>query len=155
MFLRHIFLSFFVTDPRIGLVYGRRQPRTNNANFEFKRREGTSSAHEITEEVPVPLRRSKRTAGRIKLPRGAMRIEDSEPESTSSDDDEETHIGRNPPLPSHLQQLLRARERAKTSTQLAMSTVKAPERMTVMMTMRAYQFLDHNQLRVVVRLTSM
>jgi hypothetical protein len=69
------------------MVYGRRQPRMKNVNFEFKRREGSRSAHEIIEEVPEPPRRSKRAAGRINLPRGAMHIEDSEPESTSSDDD--------------------------------------------------------------------
>jgi hypothetical protein len=72
------------------MVYWRRQPRTKNASFEFRRREGASSVHEITEDVPEPPRRSKRTAGRINLPRGAMRIEDSEPESTSSDDEEES-----------------------------------------------------------------
>jgi hypothetical protein len=71
------------------MVYGRRQPRTKNANFELRKKEGTSSTHEITEEVPIPPRRSKRAAWRINLPRGAMRIEDSEPESTYSDDDEE------------------------------------------------------------------
>jgi hypothetical protein len=87
------------TDPRIDLVYGRRQPRTKNASFEFRRREGTSSAHEITEVVPEPPRRSKRAAGRINLPRGAMRIEDSEPESTSSDDDEESPYRQEPSPP--------------------------------------------------------
>jgi hypothetical protein len=80
-------------------VYGRRQPRTKNASFEFRRREGTSSAHEITEDVPEPPRRSKRAAGRINLPRGAMRIEDSEPESTSSDDDEESPYRQEPSPP--------------------------------------------------------
>jgi hypothetical protein len=39
------------------MVYGRRQPRTKNASFEFKIREGTSSADEITEDVPEPPRR--------------------------------------------------------------------------------------------------
>jgi hypothetical protein len=63
------------------------------------------------------------------------------------------HKGRNPPLLSHLQQLLSARERARTSAQLAMSIVRAPERMTVMVNMRASQFLDRNPLRVVIRLT--
>jgi hypothetical protein len=83
------------------MAYGRRQPRTKNANFEFRRREGSSSAHEIIEEVPEPPRRSKRAAGRINLPRGAMRIEDSEPESTSSDDDEESPYRKEPsPLES-------------------------------------------------------
>jgi hypothetical protein len=81
------------------MVYGRRQPRTKNANFEFKRREGTSSAHETAKEVPEPPRRSKRAAGRINLPRGAMRIEDSEPESTSSDDDEEIPYRQEPSPP--------------------------------------------------------
>jgi hypothetical protein len=62
-----------------------------NANFKLRKREGTSGTHEITEEVSVPPRRSKRApTWRINLPRGAMRIEDSEPESTSSDDDEES-----------------------------------------------------------------
>jgi hypothetical protein len=65
------------------------------------------------------------------------------------------HIGRNPLLPSYLLQLLSARGRAKTSTQLAMSTVRAPERMRVMVIMRASQFLDHSLLRVMVRVTSM
>jgi hypothetical protein len=65
------------------------------------------------------------------------------------------HIGRNPLLPSYLLQLLSARGRAKTSTQLAMSIVRAPERMRVMVIMRASQFLDHSQLRVMVRVTSM
>jgi hypothetical protein len=65
------------------------------------------------------------------------------------------HTDRNPLLPSHLQQLLSAKGRAKISTQLAMSIVRAPERMTMMMTMRAYQFLNHIQLRMMVRLTSM
>jgi hypothetical protein len=81
------------------MVYGRRQPRTKNASFEFRRREGSSSAHEITEDVPEPSRRSKRAAGRINLPRGAMRIEDSEPESTSSDDDEESSYKQEPSPP--------------------------------------------------------
>jgi hypothetical protein len=81
------------------MVYGRRQPRTKNASFEFRRREETSSAHEITEDVPEPPRRSKRAAGRINLPRGAMRIEDSEPESTSSDDDEESPYRQKPSPP--------------------------------------------------------
>jgi hypothetical protein len=45
---------------------------------------------EITEDVLEPPRRSKRAAGIINLPIGVMRIEDSEPESTSSDDDEES-----------------------------------------------------------------
>jgi hypothetical protein len=65
------------------------------------------------------------------------------------------YTGRNPPFPSHLRQLLSARGRAKISAQLVMSIVKEPERMTVMMTMRAYQFLNHSQLRVMVRVTSM
>jgi hypothetical protein len=65
------------------------------------------------------------------------------------------HTGRNPPLLSHLQQLLSARGRARTSAQLAMSIVRAPERMTVMVNMRASQFLDDNPLRVVMRLISM
>jgi hypothetical protein len=82
LFLRHICISF-VTDPRFDMVYGRRQPRMKNASFEFRRREGSSSAHEITEDVPEPPRRSKRAAGRINLPRGAMHIGDSEPDSTS------------------------------------------------------------------------
>jgi hypothetical protein len=64
------------------MVYGRRQPRMRNASFEFRRREGTSNTHEITEDVPEPPRMSKWAAGRINLPRGAMRIEDIEPEST-------------------------------------------------------------------------
>jgi hypothetical protein len=81
------------------MVYGRRQPRTKNANFEFRRREGSSSAHEIAEEVPEPPRRSKRAVGRIYLPRGAMRIEDSELESTSSDDDEEIAYRQEPSPP--------------------------------------------------------
>jgi hypothetical protein len=132
------------------MVYGRRQPRTKNASFEFRRREGSSRAHEIIEDVTEPPRRSKRAARRINLPRGAMHIEDSEPESTSSDDDEETHTGKNPPLPSHLQQLLSARGRARTSAQLAMGIVRAPERMTVMVSMKASQFLDRNPLRVVM-----
>jgi hypothetical protein len=72
------------------MAYGRRQPRTKNASFESRRREGSSSAQEILEEVQDPPRRSKRAAGRINLSRGAMRIEDPEPESTSSDDDEES-----------------------------------------------------------------
>jgi hypothetical protein len=64
-------------------------------------REGSSSAHEIIEEVPEPPRRSKRAAGRINLPRGAMRIEDFEPESTSSDDEEESPYRQEPsPLES-------------------------------------------------------
>jgi hypothetical protein len=87
------------TDPRIDLVYGIRQHRMKNASFEFRRREGTSSAHEITEDVHEPPRRSKRAAGRINLPRGAMRIEDSEPESTSSDDDEESPYRQEPSPP--------------------------------------------------------
>jgi hypothetical protein len=70
-----------------------------NASFEFRRREGTSSAHEITEVVPEPPRRSKRAAGRINLPRGAMRIEDSEPKSTSSDDDDESPYRKEPSPP--------------------------------------------------------
>jgi hypothetical protein len=81
------------------MVYGRRQPRTKNASFEFRRREGSSSAHEITEDVSEPPRRSKRAAGKINLPRGAMRIEDSEPESTSSDDDEESPYMQEPSPP--------------------------------------------------------
>jgi hypothetical protein len=85
LFLMHVCI-FFDTDPRTDMVYGRRQPRTKNTSFEFRRREGFSSAHEITEVVPEPPRRSKRS--RINLPRGAMHIEDSEPESTSSDDEE-------------------------------------------------------------------
>jgi hypothetical protein len=93
------YVSLFVTDPRIDMVYGRRQPRMKNASFEFRRREGTSSAHEITEDVLQPPRRSKRAAGRINLPRGAMRIEDSEPESTSSDDDEESPYRKEPSPP--------------------------------------------------------
>jgi hypothetical protein len=60
------------------------------------------------------------------------------------------HTGRNPPLPSHLQQLLSARGRERTFAQLAMSIVKEPERMTVMVSMRASQFLDRNPLRVVM-----
>jgi hypothetical protein len=87
------------TDPRIDLVYGRRQPRTKNASFEFRRREGTSCAHEIIEDVPEPPRRSKRAARRINLRRGAMRIEDSEPESTSSNDDEESPYRQEPSPP--------------------------------------------------------
>jgi hypothetical protein len=81
------------------MVYGRRQPRTKNSSFEFRRRERSSSSHEITEDVPEPPRRSKRTAGRINLPRGAMRIEDSEPESISSDDDEESTYRQEPSPP--------------------------------------------------------
>jgi hypothetical protein len=60
------------------------------------------------------------------------------------------HIGRNPPLLSHLQQLLIVRERTRTFAQLAMSIVRAPERMTVMVSMRASQFLDRSPLRVVM-----
>jgi hypothetical protein len=81
------------------MVYGRRQTRTKNVNFEFRRREGSSSTHEITKDVPEPPRRSKRVAGRINLPRGAMRIEDSEPESISSDDDEESPYRQEPSPP--------------------------------------------------------
>ena len=44
-------------------------------------------------------RRSKRTAERISLPKGDMRIDDSEPESTSSDDDEESPYERGPTPP--------------------------------------------------------
>jgi hypothetical protein len=58
--------------------------------------------------------------------------------------------GRNPPLRSHLQQQLSARGRAKTSAQLAMSTVRAPEMMIVMVSMRASQFFDRGPLRVVL-----
>jgi hypothetical protein len=65
------------------------------------------------------------------------------------------HTGKNPPLLSHLQQLLSTRERARTSAQLAMSIVKALERMAVMLNMRASQVLDRRPLRVVMRLTSM
>jgi hypothetical protein len=65
------------------------------------------------------------------------------------------HTGRNPLLPSHLLQLLSASGRAKTSAQLAMSTARTPERMIVMVIMRVSQFLDHGQLRVMVRVTSM
>jgi hypothetical protein len=65
------------------------------------------------------------------------------------------HTGRNPPLLSHLLQLLIVRERARTFAQLAMSIVRAPERMTMMVSMRASQFLDRSPLRVVMRLTSM
>jgi hypothetical protein len=86
-------------DPRFDMVYAKRQPRTKNANFELRKREGTSNTHEITEEVPIPPRRSKRVAGRINLPRGPMRIEDSEPESTSSDDDEESPYKQEPSPP--------------------------------------------------------
>jgi hypothetical protein len=57
--------------------------------------------------------------------------------------------GRSHPLRSHLQQQLSEKERAKTSAQLAMSTVRAPEMITVMVGMRASQFLDHSPLRVV------
>jgi hypothetical protein len=60
------------------------------------------------------------------------------------------HTGRNPPLLSHLQQLLSVRERARTFAQLAMSIVRAPERMIVMVSMRASQFLDRSPLRVVM-----
>jgi hypothetical protein len=60
------------------------------------------------------------------------------------------HTGRNHPLSSHLQQLLSARGRARTSAQLAMSIVRAPERMTVMVSMKASQFLDRSPLRVVM-----
>jgi hypothetical protein len=117
---REMFVDLYtfvcITDPRFDMVYGRRQPRSKNVNFEFKRREGSSSAHEIIEEVLEPPRRSKRAARRINLPRGAMRIEDSEPESTSSDDDEESPYRQEPSLLSHLQQPLSARGRARTST---------------------------------------
>jgi hypothetical protein len=81
------------------MVYGRRQPRTKNASFEFRRRQGSNSAHEITEYVPELPRRSKRAAERINLPRGAMRIEDFEPESTSSDDEEESPYRQEPTPP--------------------------------------------------------
>jgi hypothetical protein len=134
------------TDPRFDTVYGRRQPRTKNASFEFRRREGTSSAHEITEDVPEPPRRSKRAAGRINLPRGAMRIEDSEPESTSSDDDEESPY-RQEPSPPESPIAAAQRKRKGTSAQLAMSTVRAPEMMIVMVSMRASPFLDRSPLR--------
>jgi hypothetical protein len=107
-----------------------------NASFEFRRREGSSSAHEITEDVPEPPRRSKRAAGRINLPRGAMRIEDSELSQPLVMMMRRAHTGRNCPLPSHPQQQLSIRERARTSAQLAMSIVRAPERMTVMVKMR-------------------
>jgi hypothetical protein len=60
------------------------------------------------------------------------------------------HTGRNPLLLSHLQQLLSARGRARTFAQLAMSIVRAPERMTVIVSMKASQFLDHSPLRVVM-----
>jgi hypothetical protein len=60
------------------------------------------------------------------------------------------HTGRNHPLLSHLQQQLSVRERVRTSAQLAMSIVRAPERMTVMVSMRASQFLDRSPLRVVL-----
>jgi hypothetical protein len=58
--------------------------------------------------------------------------------------------GRSPPLLINLQQLLSARGRARTNAQLAMSIVRAPEMMTVMVSMRASQFLDRNPLRVVL-----
>jgi hypothetical protein len=57
---------------------------------------------------------------------------------------------RNHPLLSHLQQQLSVRERTRTSAQLAMSIVRAPERMIVMVSMRASQFLDRSLLRVVL-----
>jgi hypothetical protein len=84
-----------------------------------------------------------------------MRIEDSVPESTSSDDDEESPYRQEPSALESPTQLLSARGRARISTQLAMNIVRAPERMTVMVNMRASQFLDRSPLRVVMRLTSM
>jgi hypothetical protein len=57
--------------------------------------------------------------------------------------------GRSHPLLSHLQQQLSVRERARASAQLATSTVRAPEMMIMMVSMRASQFLDHSPLRVV------
>jgi hypothetical protein len=59
------------------------------------------------------------------------------------------HTGRNHPLLSHLQQQLGVRERARIFAKVAMSIVKAPEMMTVMVSMRASQFLDRNSLIVV------
>jgi hypothetical protein len=138
------------TDPRVDMVYGRRQPRMKNASFEFRRREGSSSAHEITEVVLEPPRRSKRAAARINLPKGAMRIEDSEPESTSSDDDEESPYRKEPSPPESPTAAAQHKRRARTFAQLAMSIVRAPERMTVMVSMRESQFLDCSPLRVVL-----
>jgi hypothetical protein len=60
------------------------------------------------------------------------------------------HTGRNNPLLSHLQRKLSIRERARTSAQLATSTVRAPEMMIVMVSMSASQFLDRSPLRVVL-----
>jgi hypothetical protein len=45
------------------MVYGRRQPRMKNVNFEFKRREGSRSAHETIEEVPGCLEDQKGQQG--------------------------------------------------------------------------------------------
>jgi hypothetical protein len=58
--------------------------------------------------------------------------------------------GRSPTLLSHLQQQLSVSERARTSAQLAMSIVRVHEMMTVMVSMRASQFLDHSPLRVML-----
>jgi hypothetical protein len=136
------------------MVYERRQPRTKNANFELRKREGTSITHEITEEVLIPPKRSKRAARRINLRRGAMRIEDSEPESTSSDDDEESPYKQEPSPPESPTSAAQRKRKGKNIHIASHEHSQGTGRMTVK-TMRAYQFLDHSQSRVVVRLTSM
>jgi hypothetical protein len=138
------------TDPRIDLVYGRRQPRTKNASFEFRRREGTSSAHEITEMFQSHLEGQKGQREELIFLEVLCALRTPSLSQPLVMMMRRAHTGRNHLLPSHLQQLLSARERARTFAQLAMSIIRAPERMTVMVSMRASQFLDRNPLRVVL-----
>jgi hypothetical protein len=149
------YVSLFVTDPRFDMVYGRRQPRTKNVSFEFRRREGFSSAHEVAEDVPEPPRRSKRAAGRINLPRGAMRIEDSEPGSTSSDDDEESPYRKEPSPPESPTAAAQCKRKGKNIRTASHEHSQGTGEDDSDGKYEASQFLDRSPLRVVMRLTSM
>jgi hypothetical protein len=97
------------------MVYGRRQPRTKNASFEFRRREELAALMRSQKMFQSHLEGQKgQLEGLISLEvLCALRtLSLSQPLVMMM---RRAHTGRNHPLLSHLQQQISVRERARTS----------------------------------------